>query len=197
MLSLDNTFNENEVLEWDDRLERVLGLSEFKLCGGAQNRCVSLSVVYEKRAPVRGVTRAMATTAKTSRPMCAPPLVPLKLQPPTRKFLDVRGEVFMDKRISRGITPRRKSAAMKPCQSAQRRRRLAPPEGSAVTADRPLRFIAHSFGVFRRTDMGQSLRFPESLRRDGIADAAADAALRHDHGMHAPLPVLGARARQP
>src|SRR5207237_1438124 len=28
MLSLDNTFNENEVLEWDDRLQKLLGVIE-------------------------------------------------------------------------------------------------------------------------------------------------------------------------
>src|SRR5436305_8529514 len=29
MLSLDNTYNENEVLEWDDRLRKGIGLTEF------------------------------------------------------------------------------------------------------------------------------------------------------------------------
>src|SRR4051812_44877638 len=29
MLSLDNTYNENEVLEWDDRLEKALAITEF------------------------------------------------------------------------------------------------------------------------------------------------------------------------
>jgi len=149
MLSLDNTFNENEVLEWDDRLERVLGLSEFNYVVEPKIDGVSLSVVYENGRLVRGVTRGdgdngenITANVRTIRS------VPLKLQPPYPKFLDVRGEVFMDKkdfaRHNAAAEKRGDETFANPRNAAAGSLRQKDP---AVTADRPLRFIAHSFGV--------------------------------------------------
>src|SRR5262249_28762404 len=57
MLSLDNAFNENEVLEWDDRLQKLIGTMEHNFMVEPKVDGVSLSLVYENGKLVRGVTR--------------------------------------------------------------------------------------------------------------------------------------------
>src|SRR5688572_583133 len=47
MLSLDNTFNENEVLEWDDRLQKFIGTMDHNFMVEPKVDGVSLSLVYE------------------------------------------------------------------------------------------------------------------------------------------------------
>ncbi len=99
MLSLDNTYNENEVLEWDDRLRKGVGLMEFEYVVEPKLDGVSASLVYENGNFVRGATRGDGETGeditnnlKTLRS------IPLRLRPPFPRWLDVRGEVYMDKK---------------------------------------------------------------------------------------------------
>jgi DNA ligase (NAD+) len=99
MLSLSNTYNENEVLEWDDRLRSTLNLTEFNYMVEPKIDGVNLSLVYEDGKLVRGVTRGdgdmgedITANVRTIRS------VPLRLRPPYPKVLDVRGEVYMAKK---------------------------------------------------------------------------------------------------
>src|SRR5262249_21433514 len=57
MLSLDNAFNENEVLEWDDRLQKLIGVIEHNFVVEPKIDGVSLSLIYENGKLTRGVTR--------------------------------------------------------------------------------------------------------------------------------------------
>src|SRR5258706_2459004 len=99
MLSLDNTFNENEVLEWDDRLQKLIGVVEHNFVVEPKVDGVSLSLIYENGKLVRGVTRGdgemgedITANVRTMRS------VPLKLRAPYPKFFDVRGEGYMNKK---------------------------------------------------------------------------------------------------
>jgi len=149
MLSLDNTYNENEVLEWDDRLEKILGISEFNYMVEPKVDGVSLSLVYENGRFVRGVTRGdgesgddVTANVRTMRS------VPLKLRPPFPKSFEVRGEVFMAKkdftRLNANAEKRGEETFANPRNAAAGSLRQKDP---AITATRPLRFLAHSYGV--------------------------------------------------
>src|SRR4029079_12897851 len=99
MLSLDNAFNENEVLEWDDRLQKLIGVIEHNFVVEPKVDGVSLSLIYENGKLVRGVTRGdgengedITANVRTIRS------IPLKLRQPYPKLLDVRGEVYIDKK---------------------------------------------------------------------------------------------------
>lgn len=101
MLSLDNTYNEEDIREFDKRVKRMLGIpfekpveytAELKIDG------VSLSLWYENGLLVRAVTRGDGVTgdeitpnAKTIRS------IPLSIETDTEtlKNIEVRGEVFM------------------------------------------------------------------------------------------------------
>ena len=99
MLSLDNTYNENEVLEWDDRLEKGLAMTEFDYVVQPKIDGVSASLIYENGHLARGATRGdgengedITANLKTLRS------IPLRLRAPYPRFLDVRGEVYMDRK---------------------------------------------------------------------------------------------------
>src|SRR5437879_21352 len=99
MLSLDNAFNENEVLEWDERLQKLIGTMEHNFVVEPKVDGVSLSLIYENGKLVRGVTRGdgemgedITSNVRTIRS------IPLKLRSPYPKFFDVRGKVYMNKK---------------------------------------------------------------------------------------------------
>lgn len=111
MLSLSNTYSEQELLEFDTRIKSLLMknesyqyVSELKIDG------VAVSLIYENGVLVRGVTRGDGTTGdnvtaniKTIRS------IPLKMygiaEIPT--VLEVRGEVFMPKDVFRYVNRNR------------------------------------------------------------------------------------------
>jgi DNA ligase (NAD+) len=148
MLSLDNTFNENEVLEWDDRLRKGIGAMEFDYVVEPKIDGVSLSLVYENGQLARGVTRGdgdngedITSNVKTLR------AIPLRLRPPFPKWLDVRGEVYMDKKDFAKLNATLDKHAGETFANARNAaagslRQKDP----AITATRPLRFVAHSLG---------------------------------------------------
>ena len=149
MLSLSNTYNENEVLEWDDRLRGILNLTEFNYMVEPKVDGVSLSLIYENGKFVRGVTRGdgdngedITANVRTIRS------VPLRLRAPFPKFFDVRGEVYMDKKeftkMNADAEKRGDETFANPRNAAAGSLRQKDP---SITASRPLRFMAHSFGT--------------------------------------------------
>src|SRR5262245_269030 len=104
MLSLDNSYNIDELRAFDDRCQRLADgrpleyVAELKIDG------LSLSLQYENDVLVRGVTRGdgrigeeVTQNARTIRS------VPLKVKPAAAKVLrgvvEVRGEVFIPRDV--------------------------------------------------------------------------------------------------
>jgi len=149
MLSLDNTYNENEVLEWDDRLQKLIGTIEHNFVVEPKIDGVSLSLIYENGKLVRGVTRGDGETGEeitaNVRTMRS---IPLKLRAPYPKFFDVRGEVYINKkdfaRYNAEMERHGEETFANARNAAAGSLRQKDP---AVTASRPLRFMVHSFGA--------------------------------------------------
>lgn len=96
MLSIDNTYNENELREFDQRVRKLLGTDDFLYIVEQKVDGVSASLVYENGILVQAATRGDGITGddithnvRTIRE------IPLRLQgnPPAR--LEVRGEIYM------------------------------------------------------------------------------------------------------
>ncbi|MCE7059105.1 NAD-dependent DNA ligase LigA [Dyadobacter sp. CY343] len=97
MLSLDNTYNEQELRNFDDRVRRGLDGEEFEYICELKFDGISLSFTYENGVLVRGVTRGdgtrgdeITTNIKTIRTL--PLRVKSEKLPPV---FEIRGEGFM------------------------------------------------------------------------------------------------------
>ncbi|KLO21062.1 NAD-dependent DNA ligase LigA [Marinitoga sp. 1197] len=97
MLSLDNTYNEKEIIEFDERIKKLLNVKNVEYTCELKIDGISISLRYENGILVQGITRGngvngddVTENIKTIRS------IPLKLKEPVT--IEVRGEVFMPKK---------------------------------------------------------------------------------------------------
>jgi len=155
MMSLDNAFDDAEVRAWGERLSRVLGIDglddvafsvEPKIDG------LAMSITYERgrfaQASTRGdgavgedVTANVATIASVPRALA------VEAGPPPT-LVEVRGEVYLPLDAFAALNARQDEAGLRrfanPRNAAAGSLRQKDP---AVTATRPLAFIAYQLGA--------------------------------------------------
>jgi DNA ligase (NAD+) len=97
MLSLNDVFSQEEILDWEHRTKKLAGKSldyfcELKIDG------LSIMLTYENGLFVRGATRGNGLIGEdVTQNLRTIPSIPLKLRKPQKGRLDVRGEVYMSK----------------------------------------------------------------------------------------------------
>ena len=98
MLSLANTYNEQDVQDWYESVKRGLEGEEFEVCCEMKYDGLSISLTYENGRLVRGVTRGdgvygddVTTNVKTIR--CIPLVLNENVAYP--EALEIRGELLM------------------------------------------------------------------------------------------------------
>lgn len=151
MLSLDNAFNEEELKAWHERAVKILGnrkptyTVELKIDG------VGLALTYEKGKLLRAATRGDGTTGedvtantKTIR------AIPLRLASEAAVSCEVRGEAYMTKgdfeRYNEKAEQEGAETFVNPRNAAAGSLRQKDPR---ITAQRPLRFFTHSYGIWQ------------------------------------------------
>jgi DNA ligase (NAD+) len=147
MLSLSNTYNEEEVRDFDRRVRSALGNEPFEYVCELKFDGVAMSLVYENGLFVRGATRGDGTQGdditnnlKTIRS------IPLRFMTALKdvRRLEVRGEVFMKRDDFRTMNEERERAGEKlfinPRNSAAGTLKL---QDSKTVAQRRLNFIAY------------------------------------------------------
>jgi DNA ligase (NAD+) len=116
MLSLDNTYSEEELKEFEERIFRIVGkqvityVAELKIDG------LSMALHYEKGHLAHGVTRGDGVRGDDITPnVRAIKAVPLVLQGPhVPSELEVRGEVYLPRRRFEAINREREGADEEP-----------------------------------------------------------------------------------
>jgi DNA ligase (NAD+) len=116
MMSIDNTYSEDELSEWIERLGKLLEgkqpsyIAELKVDG------IALSLLYEKGNLVRAVTRGngvigddVTANVRTIRS------IPLSV--PSQSSFEVRGEAFMAFRAFQELNERLIESGLKPMQN--------------------------------------------------------------------------------
>src|SRR5712691_7385430 len=96
MLSLDNTYSEDELREFEERIFRIVGTREMSYVAELKIDGLSMALHYEKGRLVRGVTRGDGVRGDDVTPnVRAIRTVPLRLHGhDVPDELEVRGEVY-------------------------------------------------------------------------------------------------------
>ncbi|MDH3219246.1 MAG: NAD-dependent DNA ligase LigA [Gammaproteobacteria bacterium] len=160
MLSLDNAFEEEEMLAFDRRLrERLDHEAPLAYCAEPKLDGLAISLLYEKgelvRAATRGDGRNGENITANARTLAS---IPLRLRgdsPPGR--IEVRGEVYMELAGFRELNRSQQQSGGKvfanPRNAAAGSLRLL---DSRITASRPLTFCSYGIGLYQGSDLPQS-----------------------------------------
>jgi DNA ligase (NAD+) len=96
MLSLDNTYTEDELREFEERIFRIVGRREMDYVTELKIDGLSMALHYENGRLVRGVTRGDGVRGDDVTPnVRAIKAIPLVLQGDPPAELETRGEVFL------------------------------------------------------------------------------------------------------
>ncbi|MCS7151449.1 MAG: NAD-dependent DNA ligase LigA [Endomicrobia bacterium] len=152
MLSLDNTYSENEIYDWAERISKYVPLKNLEFIVEPKLDGLSCTIHYVDGKLHTAATRGDGETGedvtlnvKTIRS------VPLTLESkhklPIPKFFEVRGEVIMFKKdfekLNKELQQKGQQTFANPRNAASGSLRQKDPK---ITASRPLRFYIHSYG---------------------------------------------------
>ena len=182
MYSLDNSYSREEVLDWQKRVQKLLGREDVEYTCELKYDGASINLSYEEGKLVRAVTRGdgvkgddVTANVKTIRSL------PLVLKDGDDASFDIRGEIILpldgfrkmnQERIEAGEDPYRN-----PRNTASGSLKL---QDSAEVADRPLdcllyqvvsdKLVLHTHYDALKYASGQGFKVPETLRVCKSAD---------------------------
>jgi DNA ligase (NAD+) len=156
MLSLENAFSDEDVVDFLTRVRRFLSLApeeEVALTAEPKIDGLSCSLRYEKGELVLAATRGDGTTGEVvTENVRTITDIPARLGGRAPAVFEVRGEVYMSKEDFAALNTRLLTEAEDPAKARQFANPRNAAAGSlrqkdaAVTASRPLRFYAHGWG---------------------------------------------------
>ena len=186
MMSLDNAFSDEDVAEFVARVRRFLRLADDEvvaLTAEPKIDGLSCSLRYEDRRLVQALTRGDGAVGEDVTANVATIAdIPQALPADAPDVFEVRGEVYMEKAAFAALNARLASeaeAAGKPARQFANPRNAAAgslrQKDAAVTASRPLRFLAHGWGEASAVPAATQTALVDALRTWGfpIADAFA------------------------
>ncbi|MDP8218085.1 MAG: NAD-dependent DNA ligase LigA [Candidatus Theseobacter exili] len=171
MLSIDNTYSEEEVQDFNEKLMRFLPDEDIEYVCEPKIDGVSISLRYEKGVLTVGSTRGDGTRGdditsnlKTIRG------IPLRIELDNiPDVLEVRGEVYMDKDGFEHINNLKEKAGEEP---------FANPRNAAagslklldsrITAQRPLGYFSYGIGLVENADFAFQHEILEFLKKSGF-----------------------------
>ncbi|MEU3099663.1 NAD-dependent DNA ligase LigA [Streptomyces sp. NPDC006967] len=150
MLSLDNTFNDEDLAAWAERIHRELGEQKFHFLCELKVDGLAVNLTYERGRLVRAATRGDGRTGEDITPNVRTIAeIPDRLTgDKVPDLVEIRGEVYFPMEDFQGLNARLNAAGDKP---------FANPRNAAagslrqkdprVTATRPLHMVVHGIGV--------------------------------------------------
>ncbi|MFD6323184.1 NAD-dependent DNA ligase LigA [Streptomyces sp. NPDC058442] len=150
MLSLDNTFNDDDLAAWVERIHKELGEQRFHFLCELKVDGLAVNLTYERGRLVRAATRGDGRTGEDITPNVRTIAeIPDRLEgDEVPDLVEIRGEVFFPMEKFQGLNARLVEAGDKP---------FANPRNAAagslrqkdprVTAGRPLHMVVHGIGA--------------------------------------------------
>ena len=163
LLSLDNTYNEDELNEFDQRIQKILGHSHYQYLVELKFDGASIRLRYENGILVLGATRGDGEKGdditKNIRTVAD---IPLQLKGDYPEVVEVRGEAYMEKEAFARLNQRREDEGLSvfanPRNSTAGSLKMQDPK---VVAQRPIRFFAFDLlfedGISRNQDQKLAL----------------------------------------
>ncbi|MGW8066460.1 NAD-dependent DNA ligase LigA [Streptomyces ziwulingensis] len=150
MLSLDNTFNDEELAAWTERIAKELGEQEYHFLCELKVDGLAVNLTYERGRLVRAATRGDGRTGEDITPnvRTITDIPERLLGDEVPDLVEIRGEVYFPMEKFQELNARLNEAGDKP---------FANPRNAAagslrqkdprVTATRPLHMVVHGIGV--------------------------------------------------
>ncbi|HEY0609072.1 MAG TPA: NAD-dependent DNA ligase LigA, partial [Chitinophaga sp.] len=117
MLSLDNSYNADDLVDWDRKARELSGLSEIEYCIEPKFDGASISLLYEDDKLVRGLTRGDGVVGED----ITQNVMQIKFIPPAAKFskygihtIEIRGEVLINKDTFKAFNDQRAAENLPP-----------------------------------------------------------------------------------
>jgi len=146
MLSLDNTYSEDELKDFEDRIRRELPDEDLQYVAELKIDGVALSLTYENGLLVRGVTRGNGTQGEDITPNVKTiQSIPIRLKDPVA-YCEIRGEVYLDHKTFDAINIQREKNEENPFANPRNATSGSLKlQDARLVAKRHLSFFAYSF----------------------------------------------------
>jgi len=113
MLSLDNTYDESEIREFDERVKKTLGVDEVEYVAELKIDGISIALRYEDGRFRMGITRGDGLEGEdVSENVKLVRSIPLRLRKPLT--IEVRGEIYMPVEEFKRINEEREEEGLAP-----------------------------------------------------------------------------------
>ena len=146
MLSLDNTYSEDELRDFEARIRRELPDEELQYVAELKIDGVALSLIYENGLLTRGVTRGNGTQGEDITPNAKTiKSIPIRLSDPV-PYCEIRGEVYLDHNTFDAINVQREKNEENPFANPRNATSGSLKlQDAQQVAERRLSFFAYSF----------------------------------------------------
>lgn len=155
MMSLANAFSTQEILDFDQRIKRLAKVEHIDYVAEPKLDGLAVNLIYENGYFIRGATRGDGTTGEdVTQNLKTISSLPLKMkensQHPLPEFIEIRGEVYMEKQSFSKLNRRREEEGEDPFANPRNAaagslRQLDP----KITARRPLNIFLYGIGSVR------------------------------------------------
>ncbi|MEQ8523584.1 NAD-dependent DNA ligase LigA [Gracilimonas sp.] len=170
LLSLDNTYNEEELNDFDGRVKKILGHEDYEYMVELKFDGASLRLRYENGSLVLGATRGdgeqgddITNNVKTIRD------IPLTLQGDYPEIVEVRGEAYMEREAFARMNQHREEEGLSvfanPRNSTAGSLKMQDPK---AVSQRPIRFFAFDMLLDEEDDALTQYRKAELLEEFGL-----------------------------
>ncbi|HPN88030.1 MAG TPA: NAD-dependent DNA ligase LigA [Candidatus Omnitrophota bacterium] len=171
MLSLDNTYSVEELKAWNERIVKGLPRQKINYVVELKIDGLSAALVYEKGELVLGATRGDGETGEDiTHNIRTIRSIPLRLKKSYLKRLEVRGEIYMDKKDFNALNDERRVKEeplfANPRNAASGSMKLL---DSSLTSKRKLKCFIHSFGLSEgEKSFSSQWEFLEEAKKMGL-----------------------------